>query len=209
MSRRVLRKHQRHLAIINIATRHFLDQGYDCTSMSAIAEEIGGSKGTLWSHFASKAELFTAVIEEVTAVFKLSILATLDSAGDPVDVLMGFAENYIAGITTPEAIALQRLIAGGVERFPEIGSIFYDRGPTASRALVARFVADMMQIGTLRGGDPDEAAAMLIDLCAGGYHQRILWGVQSQDNAIGKSVAKRAVQQFLICYGVSSLSHLR
>ena len=58
--KREARKEERREAILAIAKRVFLDQGYSGASMSAISAELGGSKGTLWSYFPSKEELFAA-----------------------------------------------------------------------------------------------------------------------------------------------------
>jgi hypothetical protein len=49
-SRREARRLSRREAILEVAERSFLEQGYAATTMSAIAAELGGSKGTLWSY---------------------------------------------------------------------------------------------------------------------------------------------------------------
>ena len=200
VGRREARKAERRAAIIAIATVHFLEQGYDRTSMSAIVEEMGGSKGTLWSYFASKEELFAAVLDEATASFRETMLATLDPAGDLVAVLTGLAEKFIVRITDPDGVALQRLIIGEAERFPEIGRIFYDRAPAVSRVLLSNYIAGQMDAGVLRRDDEIEAANLLLDLCAGGYHQRILWGLEVRNTSVAKREATRVVRHFLCCY---------
>jgi len=200
IGKREARKAERRAAIIAIANTHFLEQGYDRTSMSAIVEEMGGSKGTLWSYFASKEELFAAVLDEATAAFRETMLATLDPAGDLITVLTGLAEKFIVRISDPDAVALQRLIIGEVERFPEIGRIFYDRAPAVSRVLLSTFLTGQMEAGVIEKGDAWEAAEMFFDLCAGGYHQRILWGLDARDAATPNREAARVIQQFLRCY---------
>gem|GEM_PF-6945919 len=50
---------ERRAAIVQLALRSFLAHGYEATTMSAIAKDMGGSKGTLWSYFSS---------EEVTSI---------------------------------------------------------------------------------------------------------------------------------------------
>jgi AcrR family transcriptional regulator len=63
IGKRQLNKARKREAIVQVATRAFLENGYAATSMSAIADELGGSKATLWAHFSSKEELFAAVID--------------------------------------------------------------------------------------------------------------------------------------------------
>jgi len=49
--------------IIRIAARLFEELGYDRTSMSTIATQVGGSKATLYGYFPSKEELLRAVLD--------------------------------------------------------------------------------------------------------------------------------------------------
>ena len=50
--------------ILEIARDMFFTEGYAAVSMSAIAARLGGSKGTLYNYFASKEELFSAVMTQ-------------------------------------------------------------------------------------------------------------------------------------------------
>ena len=51
LSRRELSRRSRREAILEVAARSFFAHGYAATSMSSIAGELGGSKGTLWTYF--------------------------------------------------------------------------------------------------------------------------------------------------------------
>jgi TetR/AcrR family transcriptional repressor of mexJK operon len=198
--RRETRKAERRAAIIELATRAFLENGYDRTTMSGIAADLGGSKGTLWSYFASKEELFAAVLDSATVTFRALMSALLDPTL-PIDtVLVGFGEKFISRITLPDALALQRLIISEVERFPEIGRIFYDRAPGRSRILLAEYLSVHMETGALRRDDPGEAAGTFLSLCAGGYPQRLLWGIEQRDEEEVRREAVRIAATFLRCY---------
>lgn len=199
--RREARKAERRAAIVEVAWRHFLEHGYDRTSMSAIVEEMGGSKGTLWSYFSSKEELFTAAIDEVTTAFRASLVEILAPSRGPREALAILAERLIDRISLPDAIALQRLIVSEVDRFPAIGRIFYDRGPGAGQAMLIDYITAQVRAGTLTAQDPREAAQMFFNLCAGGYHQHVLWGVAEHDDRRAKREAALAVEHFLRCYG--------
>jgi TetR/AcrR family transcriptional regulator, mexJK operon transcriptional repressor len=54
LSRREARPEVRREIILNVAMQSFLKHGYAGTTMSVIAETLGGSKGTLWSYYSSK-----------------------------------------------------------------------------------------------------------------------------------------------------------
>ena len=156
--RRETRKSERREAIVKIARRSFMEHGYDRTSMSTIAREMGGSKGTLWSYFRSKEALFAAVLDTATAEFRTVMTAALDRSSDLESALTRFCDTFIDRITAADAIALQRLIVGEVARFPELGRIFYERAPGESRNIMTAYLADKMVEGRLRVGVPEQAS---------------------------------------------------
>lgn len=49
--------------VLAAALRVFLDRGYSGASLDAIAQEAGFSKGVVYSQFASKADMFLALLE--------------------------------------------------------------------------------------------------------------------------------------------------
>lgn len=63
-NKKLLQGRQTKDAIIKAASRCFAEKGYSACSMDAIAQAAGLSKGGLYAHFRSKAELFTTVIKQ-------------------------------------------------------------------------------------------------------------------------------------------------
>lgn len=139
-SKREENKLRRRAAIVEIATRSFLEQGYAATSMSAIADELGGSKATLWSHFASKEELFVAVIDGLVAQFGRALESTLMEERFSVDGLRRYCCRFLDKLMRQDGISLFRLVVADGERFPEINTIFHVRAPARlQRAAAAYF----------------------------------------------------------------------
>lgn len=176
LGRREARRMDRRDAILAVAGPYFLQHGYSGTTMSAIAAEVGGSKATLWSYFASKEELFEAVLDRMTAAYRVQLSSLLDACGNPERTLRSFCLAYLEKITKPEAIALHRLVHGEADRFPEIGEIFYERAPLTTWRLVGAFIATAMERGLLRKGDPMRAAKALTSLCMSETHHQLLLG---------------------------------
>ena len=56
-------KTQIHEKIITAATAEFLEHGFESASMRRIAGEVGLTVGALYRHFASKEEMFAALVE--------------------------------------------------------------------------------------------------------------------------------------------------
>lgn len=171
--RREARKQDRRDAIIAAARYSFLENGYAGTSMSAISSELGGSKGTLWSYFPSKADLFIAVVDQLTTAYRREFADTLQPAGNLGDTIFQFCWRFIEKLSLDETIALHRLVISEAARFPEVGEIFYRRAPQATRELLAPFLAAQMDANRLRRDDPSRAAQLLLTLCLGGPHQRM------------------------------------
>ena len=176
LSRREARRRDRRGAIIAVARRSFLEKGYAATTMSSIAADLGGSKGTLWSYFPSKEELFAAVLRNATETYHASLAQLLDSHGELESTLMRFGHDLLRKVTSPEAIALHRLVAAEASRFPEMGAIFFELAPLHTRSLLAHFLEGEMDRGELRRADPQLAARTLIVLALSGCHQQMMWG---------------------------------
>jgi TetR/AcrR family transcriptional repressor of mexJK operon len=176
MGRREARRIDRREAILAVARRSFLEHGYAATTMSGIAATIGGSKATLWSYFPSKEVLFAAVLDEAIASYRVQLSTLLDTSADPERTIGAYCHSLLAKMTTPEALALQRLVHGEAGRFPEMGRIFYDRGPAATQTLLGGFIGSLMERGLLRRDDPMRAARALSSLCMSGIYQQLILG---------------------------------
>ncbi|TXG98135.1 MAG: TetR/AcrR family transcriptional regulator [Rhodocyclaceae bacterium] len=176
-SRREARRQDRRESILTVAARYFLEHGYSATTMSAIAASLGGSKGTLWSYFPSKEELFTAVIDTVTTSFRQQLSETLKANGDIEPALRNFCRQLLNKIASPDAIALNRLVVAEAGRFPEIGKIFYERAPRLTIALLADYLANAMGRGLLRPDYPTDAAYFLMHTSIARCQQQLLLGL--------------------------------
>lgn len=202
-SRREARRLSRQEAILDIAARYFLEHGYDGTTMSGIAAALGGSKGTLWSYFSSKELLFGTVLDRVTSEFRAQLSVILNPCNDVAGSLARFGREFLHKVTSPEAIALHRLVVGEANRFPEMGRIFHDRAPRQTQLLLADYLSELMERELLRRDDPLRAAQQFLSLCMSGCHQLLLNAVQTTatDEQI-ESDADHATQTFLRAYAV-------
>lgn len=201
LSRRDARKRDRRDAIIAVAHRSFLENGFAATTMSSIAAELGGSKGTLWSYFPSKEELFAAVLRDATETYHAGLAQLLHTGDDLGLTLERFSGDLLRKVTSPDAIALHRLVAAEASRFPQVGAIFFELAPLHTRNLLARFLETAMDKGELRRADATLAARTLMVLTLSGCHQQMLWGEEQPPSAdqIDTDVAF-AVDCFLRAY---------
>jgi AcrR family transcriptional regulator len=72
MSEEELSKGERtHHAILDAAYSLIIEQGYAATSMRQIAEKAGLALGSIYNHFASKEEIFHAIVQERHPFFQI------------------------------------------------------------------------------------------------------------------------------------------
>ncbi|WP_420144614.1 TetR/AcrR family transcriptional regulator C-terminal domain-containing protein [Sphingobium sp.] len=175
-SKREARKQDRRDAILTVAQDYFLEHGFAGTTMSGIAAKLGGSKGTLWSHFPSKEALFAAVLDRAAKAYRARLSQLLDPDGPLEQTLRTACRSLVEKVTSSEAGALHRLIISEGRRFPQLGQIFFDLAPQNTRLLLAEFLKGAMERGQIRPADPIDAARALMALCMSGCHQQMLIG---------------------------------
>jgi len=201
-SRREANREARREAILDVAKQSFLENGYAGTTMSGIAGELGGSKGTLWSYFPSKEALFTAVVDRATRQYRAEMTVILNRDDDLETALRRFCAEFLTKIASPEALALRRLVIGETRRFPELGKIFYERAPRQTHLLLAEFVAHVQKRGLLPGVDPLRAAQHLTWLCMSGHYEMLLTGVIAEVSPVQVAAdIDAALATFLRAYG--------
>ena len=67
--------------IIVVATQLFAERGYEGTSMGDLAERVGLRKASLFHHYASKDELYCAVLERLVGSLGQLVMASLMASG--------------------------------------------------------------------------------------------------------------------------------
>lgn len=202
MSKREERRGERRAIILETAGDCFFEHGYAGTTMSAVAARLGGSKGTLWSYFSSKEELFAACIEEKTELFRAELVKVLNPGAPLRPAIEGFCRRFMAKIREPRSIALYQLLCGESARAPEASRIFYERGPGVVQALLSAFLGGHEAAGRLRGGTPLEMAQVLVSLCTGVSHQRVLLGLSIAQGATQPPPPEKIADLFFRLYAV-------
>jgi TetR/AcrR family transcriptional regulator, mexJK operon transcriptional repressor len=156
------RSKRKRTAILEAATRAFLSNGYLGTSMDEIAALARVSKQTVYKHFADKERLFseivTATVDEIADPNYDEVLKLKDT-GDVERDLRGFARRQLRAVMEPRLLALRRLVIGEAGRFPQLGRLFYERGPGRTIAALATMFERLASRGALELDDPRLAAA--------------------------------------------------
>jgi AcrR family transcriptional regulator len=188
-------------AILVAAAGLFLEQGFEPVSMDAIAAHAEVSKRTVYSYFPSKAELFAAIMVAHCNSMGVIVLPDHAKSHDPKDVLTDYGRVFVRMITSRRAIALQRVIFREVERFPEVGKIFFQNGPQRQLKALSDFLRQAHKQRQLDVADPEGAAFFFLSIVKAPFHLGQLCGLIGDvpETAIRKAVDS-AVEMFLRAY---------
>jgi AcrR family transcriptional regulator len=149
-------------AILEAATAVFLRNGYLGTSMDEIAALAAVSKQTVYKQFADKERLFseivTATCDEIADPNVDEVLKLKDT-GDVERDLRDFARRQLRAVMQPRLLQLRRLVIGEGGRFPQLGRLFYERGPGRTIDALATMFERLAARDVLELDDPRLAAA--------------------------------------------------
>ena len=110
--------------LVTEATRLFAERGFDATSVEAVLDAAGVSRGSLYHHFKSKDALFEAVLDAAEVrIGEATLLAAAGAGDDPAAILRAGALEWIrlAGDPVVQRIVLIDAPAVlGWERWREI-----------------------------------------------------------------------------------------
>jgi AcrR family transcriptional regulator len=106
----------RRTAILDAARHEFARKGYRGAGTAGIAARCGCSEPMLYKHFASKQELFAAVLRHTGALMGQKVQALLDETGDSVTTaLVDVAELAATDELVVEVMRLRMLAASLVD----------------------------------------------------------------------------------------------
>lgn len=100
--------------IIAVATRLFTEPGYEGTSIETVLRETGLSRGALYHHFASKDELFVAVLEAVEAEIAEATVKGSRGSATPAAALRAGCGTFLELAQTPKVRQILLLDAPAV-----------------------------------------------------------------------------------------------
>ncbi|MGW3353372.1 TetR/AcrR family transcriptional regulator [Nonomuraea rubra] len=156
-------------AILAGALTVFARDGYTRASVDAIARAAEVSTRTIYNHFADKAVLFQAVIQESAARAAEAQLAVIDrhlrKVTDLEADLVDFGREFTApvGDGHAEHFALVRQINAEAGHIPQAAiDAWQETGPHRVRREVAAHLRRWTEQGLLHAENPDRAAVHLL-----------------------------------------------
>ncbi|MDQ0448458.1 TetR/AcrR family transcriptional regulator [Methylobacterium aerolatum] len=145
-----------------MAERAFLGQGFTETTMQSIAAAAGASKETLYRHFKSKDDLLIEIVLARTAELRRALDGDVDSGAGMAAVLTHLGRNLLTAVTTPDTVALLRIVIAETVRNPDLGLSLYTAGPERTNRLLTGYLAAAKSRGEFHGDDAALAASLFL-----------------------------------------------
>ena len=195
---------QKRAAILAAARELFLADGFDRSSVDAIAARAEVSKRTVYDYFGDKQTLLQAVVDTIGQSMITTIRRTLDDTlSDPVeaadleDALVTFSMRIATDMLgSAEYATLQRLVRAESGHLPHQG--YNSMADTPDEALAERFAA-LAAAGLLHVPDPRLAADQFIALAFGVTLDRLGSANATEDTRVRPLVVE-GVRTFLRAY---------
>ncbi|MEV4476451.1 TetR/AcrR family transcriptional regulator [Nonomuraea salmonea] len=112
--------------ILETAKFAFLEDGFERTSMDAVAARAGTSKRSLYAHFPTKDVLFHAVVEHIRGSFGGRIRTPATYSDDPREAAVRYCGRFVQLLHWSAAARMIRLGIAEADRLPDLAAGLYD-----------------------------------------------------------------------------------
>jgi AcrR family transcriptional regulator len=180
-------------AILQAAQQRFAHVGYEATSVAAICDAAGVSKGAFYHHFNSKQQVFLDLLNHWLAVLDAQIEELRVQAASVPQALMAMSELAKTVLSAAdEQVPLYLEFWSAAARDPAIWQATiapYHR----YRAYFARLIRTGIEEGSLREVDPESTARAIVALAVG----LILQGLLDPRGADWTQVMRQSIRVML------------
>jgi AcrR family transcriptional regulator len=185
-ARQLLPKPERQASILRAAATAFARGGFADTSMDDVAAEAGVSRIIVYRHFASKEELYRAVLDRVSDRLREEFLAGVEAA-DPE----GFTTRALLTVARedPDGFRLLVVHAAREPRFASVAAELREQAVQAADELIGNTIRDP----ALRGWITHTIVAYLYD--------SVLAWLDHGDEAYDGEFLRRATAGLVAMYG--------
>jgi len=196
-SRRVrLSGEERRLQIIETAARLFSQKGFRGTTTREITQAVGVSEAMLFKHFATKEELYAAIIEAKSQVQQtLDRLVEAAEQGDDAEVLRRLARELIA--RTARDPTLMRLTFFSALEGHALSDMMFRSRVQQLDDFLSRYITQRITARAFRDLDPLQAAWNFIGMVSHYVQRRELFGQKAPRHLTTGQAVEGMVRLFL------------
>ncbi|MGW4497492.1 TetR/AcrR family transcriptional regulator [Micromonospora sp. NPDC004336] len=172
---RARQREQTRRTLLDESRRLFATRGYAAVGLAEIVRVAGVTKGALYHHFASKAELFRAVLAEAQQDVARRVAATADAQPDPWARFTAGCQAFLTASTDPEIQQIMLVDGPAVLGWAEWRAL--------DEAASGRHLAEELSLLVERGLIAPQPVAPLTHLLSGAMNEAALWLARSTDPA--------------------------
>jgi AcrR family transcriptional regulator len=149
------RKEARAAEIIVAAGRLFADHGFAATKLDDIARKAGVSKGSIYLYFATKEDLFRAVVR-LAVVPQVQVVRRMAEAfeGRITDLIPPLLNEAASIVGRSDVVAVVRMVIGESRNFPDLAKIWHDEIVSPLLGTLSEVIALAQVKGEVEQGDP-------------------------------------------------------
>ena len=160
--------------IIEVATRLFLESGFEAVSVDLIAATARISKQTFYARFDSKETLYAAVIRKSLNDLLMPEAGEPDRAGPIEATLVRIGVELSRRALAPAAVALGRLVTSEAHQFPQL-ALAYHESAVQARSLIADIFSNAMRDGQIRSADTRFLAEQFLYAVVDGHTRTLIF----------------------------------
>jgi AcrR family transcriptional regulator len=182
--------------LLRHALDHFLDKGFEATTLSAITRSLGMSKQTVYARYPDKHALFLAALRSAIDEWLAPFESLHEHESEDLEAtLVAAARVLVTTMLSPTGLRLIRITNAESYRMPEIGRYTYGRG----HELFAQYLRDLFRrrlpLDTEWTKDVEDLVTAFLNLMSGPARLNA-WGLDVEPVDIDAFVRKR-VRLFL------------
>ncbi|MCW6007980.1 TetR/AcrR family transcriptional regulator [Micromonospora sp. CPCC 205371] len=166
-------RQQTRQALLRESRHLFAAHGYGAVGLAQIVQSAGVTKGALYHHFDSKADVFRAVLEQVQGEVAEKVVAAAEAHDDPWTQLTAGCQAFLAASTDP---MIQRIML--IDGPAVLG---WHEWRAMDEAASARHLADALAVLIDGGVIAAQPVAPLAHLLSGAMNEAALWLATSTD----------------------------
>ncbi|MEJ3744781.1 TetR/AcrR family transcriptional regulator [Actinomycetes bacterium KLBMP 9797] len=171
MSVRARQREQTRQVLLRESRRLFASLGYGAVGLAQIVSAAGVTKGALYHHFDSKADVFRAVLEEVQHEVAEKVVAAAEGHDDPWAQLTAGCRAFLAASLDPDVQRIMLIDGPAVLGWHEWRAL--------DEATSANHLAEALTVLIDGGVIAAQPVAPLTRLLSGAMNEAALWLAES------------------------------
>jgi TetR/AcrR family transcriptional regulator of autoinduction and epiphytic fitness len=198
---------QKRAAILQAASESFAKEGFHATTMDGVAARANVSKRTVYNHFASKDELFDALVDGLWAQMAPATTQLPAASLSLEKRLEKLALSRVEVLLSAEVIGLFRIVFAESVRSPALVRAYFGYQQRTDFLGMRTVLAEEQKRGRIKDCNHDVAAAQFWGLVLGPTFWPMALGLRSAPDATELELTlAESVKTFLARYGKRSRS---